>query len=141
MILQSAINKCRKNKNIVNVVIAIIRNGDSIFIQKRTSNDFLGGFWEFPGGKVEKNESLRSALKREVMEETGIKIKKICKFISIEHSYDDFTVHLHCFLAQCCNGKKYLLNKKESKWVKKRDLKSYNFPPASLKLIKALQDD
>ena len=58
----------------INVVAVILVKKKSFLISKRPRNKIYSGFWEFPGGKVETNESLKSALKREINEELDISI-------------------------------------------------------------------
>jgi len=67
------------------VAIGVIYNvtKDKILISKRSNNQYLAGYWEFPGGKVEYNEDVITALKRELFEELGVIIKKAVKYTSI----------------------------------------------------------
>ena len=51
-----------------NVVAAIIKKDNQYLIVQRNKNKHLGLKWEFPGGKVDENESFESALKREIQE-------------------------------------------------------------------------
>ena len=60
--------------NITNVVAGVITKKNLFFIAQRNRNKHLGLKWEFPGGKVEKNETIEDALKREIKEELNIKI-------------------------------------------------------------------
>ena len=64
----------------INVVAAIIKKNNYYLIVKRNKNKHLGLKWEFPGGKVEKNETFEDALRREIKEELDIKINIIEKF-------------------------------------------------------------
>jgi len=63
------------------VVGAIIQKNSSVLLLKRSENDFMGGIYELPSGKVEDNESLIEALCREVKEETGLKVKEIKRYL------------------------------------------------------------
>ena len=60
---------------IIEVVAAIIRRDSQMLITRRFKDVHLPGLWEFPGGKVEPNESLQAALEREILEELGVKVR------------------------------------------------------------------
>ena len=61
----------------IEVVVGIIHNSNNeVFIAKRQKNQFMAGYWELPGGKVEPGEDHLSAIKRELFEETGIIVKR-----------------------------------------------------------------
>jgi A/G-specific adenine glycosylase len=128
-------------KEQIQVAIAIIEDGDKVFIQKRPSKGLMGGLWEFPGGKVEDNESVESALHREIQEEMGIELSKIREFKQIKHAYTRFKVDLHCYLATYERGTVKLTTATEGKWVKRSELKEYAFPAANVNLIEALLTD
>ena len=84
-----------QQKNMVEVVVGVIRNlSEDIFITKRQKNQFMPGFWELPGGKVENNEDHSSALIREIFEETGIKIEKCSLIQTIQQQYPEKMVNL-----------------------------------------------
>jgi 8-oxo-dGTP diphosphatase len=62
------------------VVGAIVRRGGEVLLLKRPADDFMGGIWELPSGKVEPGESLDAALAREVAEETGLTVTGILAY-------------------------------------------------------------
>jgi len=109
-----------------NVVAAIIRAGDRVLIDKRKSTDLLGGMWEFPGGKVEKGETLKDALIREIKEELDLVIQPRKKFNEYGHAYTHFTVTVHAFECEVRSGKPRTLESDQIAWVKINRLK--NFP-------------
>ena len=78
----------------------IFRKGKT-FIQQRPHKGLMGGLWEFPGGKLEKNELPEQALLREIREELGVRIEVGAKILTIKHSYTKFRVTLHVFLCTC----------------------------------------
>ena len=72
---------------IISVVAAIIRRNGKILITRRFNNVHLPGLWEFPGGKVEPDESLNSALEREIFEELGVTIHVEDECFTVDHDY------------------------------------------------------
>lgn len=63
------------------VIGAIVEHGDTVLLLKRPADDFMGGIWELPSGNVEAGEALDTALMREVKEETGLDVSRICEYI------------------------------------------------------------
>lgn len=78
----------------IDAVIAIIEHKGKFFIQKRPSTGLLADLWEFPGGKLEKGESHKEALIREMDEELGIKPKSVKYLFDVQHFYTQFRVKL-----------------------------------------------
>ena len=78
------------------VAVGVIYNStkDKVLISKRSINQHLSGYWEFPGGKVEYNEDVNTALKRELFEELGITVIKAESYTSVRHDYGDKKVLL-----------------------------------------------
>ncbi len=114
----------------ISVVTAIIKNKDGKFlIVKRKKNENIhGSLWVFPGGKVEDNEDLFSALKREIKEEVGLDILDEKEQIS-EYEYEgpdgEITVGT-CFLVKAKNEKIVLCEDLEDfAWISKEDFKNY----------------
>ena len=113
----------------ITVVTAIIKNNDRFLIVKRKETEKIhGGLWVFPGGKVEGNEDIFTALKREIKEEVGLDISNERKQIS-EYEYDrpdgEITVGV-CFLVKSLNDKITLSEELEDfKWVNKEEFKNY----------------
>jgi 8-oxo-dGTP diphosphatase len=70
------------------VTAAIIQKRDYVLLARRSPGEKLAGFWEFPGGKVEKGESPEESLARELREELGIGVKVGPKCVEILHQYD-----------------------------------------------------
>ncbi len=101
----------------VQVVAAVIKNEDRVLIDKRRANSLLGGMWEFPGGKVEKGESLSEAMVREIREELALEIQVIEEFGAYEHAYTHFSVTVHTFRCEIIKGKPKALEADEIAWV------------------------
>ena len=80
----------------VNVVAAIIRDGNKIFATQRGYGEFKDG-WEFPGGKVEAGETPQAALKREIEEELETEIEVGDYLTTIEYDYPTFHLSMGCY--------------------------------------------
>ena len=131
------------HKNLVIVAsIAIIDANDQILIAKRPNKKHLSGFWEFPGGKVEKGESPEYALVREVKEELNIDINNKCiaPLTFSEFNYEKFHLLLLLYVCRRWEGEPMSMEKNEIKWVKVNTLRQYKMPPADDSLIYSLQD-
>ena len=122
----------------VTVVAAIIRRNNKILITRRFANVHLAGFWEFPGGKVERDESLETALVREISEELGLTIQVDNEFFTIQHDYPDRSVRLHFFNCSIIAGDPQALEVAAMRWVEARELNEFQFPPADAELINRL---
>lgn len=143
--IQNLLPAKRAKKELPHKIIAagvIFRKGGSkraqVLIQQRLSEGLLGGLWEFPGGKVEANESLADCVAREVREELGIEIRVGPEIIAVDHAYSHFSITLHAFRCEYISGRIKLSSAQKFKWVKPRELEQYAFPAANKKIIAAL---
>jgi mutator protein MutT len=120
------------------ILLRRVRGQDQVLITKRKAGAVLGGFWEFPGGKIEPAEEPREALVREFAEELGIRIRVNKPLPIIEHRYDHGRVRLHPFFCTRLTGVVRDLQVAEHRWVSPGELVRYEFPPANSRLIMAL---
>lgn len=120
------------------VSLAVIKKSNKFFIQKREKGGLMGGLWEFPGGKIEKGETPKEAIHREIGEELGVSIKNLKSVMKIKHAYTKYLVDLHCFTADIGEGDIRLAAATEHKWVELGKLENYPFPAANVKLIREL---
>lgn len=117
------------------VAVAVIIHNSKVLIAKRPSNKFLGGYWEFPGGKLEAGETPETCLHRELAEELEISVK-INYFLTEQiFDYGQFVVCLKVFLCNLNGGKLKLNDHDEIKWVEKNQLLSYNLAPADIPIV------
>ena len=120
----------------MDVVAAIIENNDGdILIAKRNSKKSKGGLWEFPGGKIEKNESADDAIKREIKEELNIDIEINKWLIEKRHEYPEKTINLILCSAKWIGGELDLSEHEDSKWIKKEDIFNFQFADADKEII------
>lgn len=125
------------------VVCAVIENDDNkIFVCKRGNGKELEGKWEFPGGKVEANETHENTIIREVKEELDSYIKPIKYIGKIDHTYNElnnpFSITLYVYICKLISGKLTLLEHLDAKWIKKEELKHIDFADADKKVVNLL---
>ncbi len=120
------------------VVAAIIIKNNTYFIAQRNRNKHLGLYWEFPGGKVEKNESFNEALKREIKEELNIDIQINEKLGEENYKDDKINVKLHYFICSYLKGEIKLNEHENSAWVKKENFYKYSFAEGDKDIISKL---
>jgi len=124
------------------VAVGIIRNASrQIFLAQRAASSYMANKWEFPGGKIEQNESAEQALKRELMEETGIEVTRATAIGQADHAYDDLRVTLHFFLVEAWQGEPWGREGQPQRWVAQCDLIAEEFPAANHALIARLVAD
>jgi mutator protein MutT len=124
---------------IVRVVAAIIRRDGKILITRRPDHVHLAGLWEFPGGKVEPDESMQHALTREIREELGVEIEVRDERFQIRHDYPKRSVELHFFEASIVSGDPKPLDVSDLRWVSPSSLDQFDFPEADRELISLLK--
>ncbi|ELP54854.1 8-oxo-dGTP diphosphatase MutT [Microcystis aeruginosa NIES-298] len=121
--------------------VAVIRDDrDLILIDRRLAKGLLGGFWEFPGGKIEGNETVQECIKREILEEIGIDIAVDSHLITIDHTYSHFRVNLQVYNCRYLRGQARAIECEEIRWVTIQELDNYTFPAANQEIIRALKD-
>jgi len=121
------------------VTAAVIRRGQRVLITRRRPEAMLGGLWEFPGGKLEPDETLQQCLLREIDEELGITIRIECPFVRVDHAYSHFRITLHTFLCRHSRGRPRPLGCADVRWVQPSRLDDFAFPKADRVVIEALK--
>ena len=122
----------------IEVVAAIIREGDRVFATQRGYGEFEG-WWEFPGGKIEPGESHHEALKREIREELDVDIHVGERLCSVEYDYLTFHLTMHCYLCSLASGCLTLREHKEARWLAHNELNSVQWLPADVSVVDSLQ--
>ena len=117
----------------VKVAAAVIKDAEKILIAQRLKGEFKGK-WEFPGGKLEKNEDSVSALKREIKEEMEADIKIDQYLCTIEHDYNSFHLSMDVYICHFLNQNIKLHDHMAFRWIKP-DEKNIDYVPADIKVI------
>ena len=84
----------------ITVVAGLVYKEDKYLIGRRKPDDLGGGYWEFPGGKLEEGEEVENCLRRELFEEIGVIVKRYSFFDSYDFKYPTKIYNLH-FLSVC----------------------------------------
>ena len=120
------------------VVAAIIIDNSKVLATQRGYGDFKGG-WEFPGGKVEENETSQEALIREIMEELNLTINVGELLHTVEYDYPKFHLSMDCFVCDIVSGDMVLTEHMGTKWLTKDTLYSVDWLPADVELIPLIE--
>ena len=121
-------------------VAAIVNNDREVLIALRQAHQHQGGFWEFPGGKVEQSETVYDALKRETEEELDLKITQASSLLQVSHQYADKAVLLDVWIVTEFDGQAKGREGQPLRWCAIDALQVDDFPAANEAIIKALQE-
>lgn len=127
----------------IHIVAAIIFNQDKseIFITKRPDDKHKGGFWEFPGGKVEPGETIEQAMIRELEEEIGITATEQRLFEHLEYDYPDKSLKFDFICVAQFENQPYGKEGQQGLWVKIADLENYAFPEANVPILERVMKE
>ena len=120
------------------VSAALIEQGGEFLIARRSAHDTLGGFWEFPGGKVEKGETPQECLEREILEELGVELTagdEVCKSV-YEYEHGAFEIIAIKTTLKSSNFK--LSSHDKIKFVKKERLLEFKLLPADIPIAEKI---
>ena len=127
------------NCTLLHVAAAVIYDpAGNILIARRPDHKHKGGFWEFPGGKVEATETAADALARELLEELGIRDINAQQLIQITHHYPERSVLLDVYSVTTFSGEASGCEGQPIQWVKPDSLLEYSFPEANQPIIEAV---
>jgi len=122
--------------------VALIDVDGRVLLAQRPEGRSMAGMWEFPGGKVEADETPEAALIRELHEELGIQTWESClaPLTFASHSHDDFHLMMPLFACRKWSGTPVAQEGQNLKWVRANALRDYPMPPADVPLIPILRD-
>lgn len=124
-------------KPIIKAAIAIVMDeAKRVLVTQRAPHSSKAGYWEFPGGKLERHESPELALIRELHEEVGLEILSYHYLGEVHHHYDAYQVILYGYLVDEYRGKARCRESQTGmQWLTIDALKDYQFPEANRQLI------
>lgn len=121
--------------------VAVIWNDQQeILIDRRKQEGLLGGLWEFPGGKIEPEETIEACIRREIAEELGIEIAVGDRLCTVTHAYSHFKVTLNVHHCTHLSGDPQPIECDEIRWVTLETIDDYPFPKANSQIIAALRE-
>lgn len=123
----------------IEVAAAIIVNQDGrVLLARRKPGKSQGGLWEFPGGKLEPEETAVDCLRRELLEEMGIEIEPHTYFAVHEHDYGTLSIRLIAYKADYIHGVIELVDHDAYAWVMPSELGNYELAPADVPFAERL---
>lgn len=129
-----------KNSTYIHVAVGIIINAeDQVLVAKRPAHVDQGGLWEFPGGKVEDNEDVYSALCRELKEEINVEVLSATPFLKITHEYPNYSVLLDTWRVEKFRGELFGVEGQAIRWVSFQELRNVSMPAGNQSIIDALK--
>ncbi|MDP2215826.1 MAG: (deoxy)nucleoside triphosphate pyrophosphohydrolase [Methanolobus sp.] len=125
------------------VVAAIIIDDDKVLsVQRgRGKYEYISLKYEFPGGKIESDETKEQALERELLEELEMKIEIEREFLTVNHQYPDFSVTMHSFICSVLNSTLNLKEHIDFKWVNPENLSNLDWAEADLPIVSKLMKE
>lgn len=124
----------------IEVVASIIIENDKILCVQRGDNKrkYIAYKYEFPGGKVEENETREEALIREIQEELNVTVDITQEFLTVDHTYPDFRLVMHSYICSCENTDIQLSEHIDFKWLDKSELMTLDWAGADIPIVKEL---
>ena len=124
----------------VEVVAALIWQGEKFMICQRPAHKARGLLWEFVGGKVEPGETGEQALVRECHEELAVTLSVGDVFMDVVHEYPDLTMHLTLYHASIAEGVPQKLEHNDIRWITPREIPNYDFCPADVEILTRIRE-
>lgn len=131
------------NQDLLLVAAAALVDVDGrVLVQQRPEGKAMAGLWEFPGGKVEGDESLEQTLIRELKEELDIDVTAAClaPFTFASHAYDDFRLLMPLFVCRVWEGTPKSAEGQALQWLRPMRMGDLTMPPADRPLVAMLRD-
>lgn len=119
----------------ISVVCAVIEHEGKILATQRSFTMSQPWLWEFPGGKIEKDETAEQALIREIREELNIEIQLDQPLTPVEHTYESFSIRLIPFTCKFVSGQLQLREHMAYQWLKPYELHQLRWAPADLPIV------
>lgn len=127
--------------NRIRVAAGVITDKDKVLITRRALNENFAGGWEFPGGKIEANETPEDCLIRELKEELNIDVSIVKLCSEATHDYVNLSINLVAYYCKIINGSIQLSVHDRYKWTRIIDLLKFELLPADILIAKKIMED
>lgn len=121
------------------IAVGVVYKNGRMLITRRKPEGLLGGLWEFPGGKVKKDENPEKACIREIREEVNLDITVDRHITQVKHAYTHFKILMDVFLCRYRAGRVKLNGPVDFRWITLKEIDEYPFPKANHKFIHLLR--
>lgn len=122
----------------IDVVAAVIKEGDRVFAAQRGYGEFEG-WWEFPGGKIEPGESPQVALRREIREELDVEVQVGRHLATVDYDYPAFHLHMRLYLCRIAGGELRLKEAEDARWLAPGELRGVKWLPADEAALESVE--
>jgi 8-oxo-dGTP diphosphatase len=123
---------------LIPVVVGMLVRDGKVLVAERPLDKPYSGYWEFPGGKIEADESPADALKRELHEELGIDVVSSESLLEHQHVYPDKTVYLHILLVTQFKGEPHSNENQQLRWVTLTEIQTLRILEGNWPIIEKL---
>jgi 8-oxo-dGTP diphosphatase len=122
--------------HVIHVAVGVlIDDKHCVLLARRLKGTHLAGFWEFPGGKVEAGETVKTALGRELLEELGITVDKTSPLLTVSHDYREKQVLLDVHRVEAWSGEPFGAEGQPIAWVDAPSLGDFQVPDANAEIM------
>ncbi|NBV42084.1 A/G-specific adenine glycosylase [bacterium] len=121
--------------------VGVVWKDNQVLIGRRAEDQLLGGLWEFPGGKQLPEEAIEQTVVRELLEETGVRVRVGQCYAVVNHAYTHFKITLHAYECFYESGDPQPKSATELRWVGLDEIDAYPFPKANLRVLEAMREN
>lgn len=124
----------------IRVAVGILKRNGRVLVAERPADKPYAGYWEFPGGKIETNETGEAALKRELDEELGIDITVAQPWFEHIHHYPDKSVQLEMWLVTEFSGEPFSKEQQQLRWVTFSEMNSLRLLEGNIPIMSRIAE-
>ena len=121
------------------IAVGVVFKNNRVLITRRKPEGLLGGLWEFPGGKIKKRETGKTACTREIKEEVNLEVKVDSHLCRVKHAYTHFKIQMDVFCCSYISGRVKLDGPVDHRWIRLNQLEDYPLPKANHKFLAKLR--
>ncbi len=125
-------------KEKIEAVAAVIEQDGKFLITKRLETSPMGHCWEFPGGKIERGETVEACIVRECLEEIDVTVAPVRRLQEVDYDYPHGLIHLHFVFCRIVSGVPRPVQCRETRWIGPHQFPEFEFPPADVGVIEEL---